>query len=60
MGKIGTFASSNFLYHLYLLKIILIAKGFVAELAPPHVQSAWRSSGKKIQVVGLTACCNYL
>ena len=35
-------------------------KGLVAELAPPHAQSAWGFRGERVRVVGLTACCNYL
>ena len=37
-----------------------MAKGFVAKLTPPHVQSAWGSRGKMVRAAGLTACCNYL
>ena len=37
-----------------------IAKGLVAELAPPHVQSAWGFRGERVGVTGLAACCNYL
>ena len=36
-----------------------MAKGVVAELASPHVQSAWGSRGKNVRAVGLTVCCNY-
>ena len=36
------------------------AKGLVAKLTPPHVQSAWRSTRESVRVAGLTACCNYL
>ena len=32
----------------------------VAELTPPHAQSAWGSRGEMVRVVGLAACCNYL
>ena len=35
------------------------AKGLIAELAPPHVQSDWGSRGERVRVVGLAACCNY-
>ena len=35
------------------------AKGLVAELAPPHVQSDWRSKGERVRAVGLAACYNY-
>jgi len=37
----------------------LSAKGLVAELAPPHVQSAWESRGERVQAAGLATCCNY-
>ena len=36
------------------------AKGLVAKLTPPHVQSAWRSTREMVRAAGLTACCNYL
>ena len=36
-----------------------IAKGLVAELTHPHVQSAWGSRGERVRVAGLAACCNY-
>ena len=35
-------------------------KGLVAELAPPHAQSALGLRGKMVQVMGLEACCNHL
>ena len=35
------------------------AKGLVAKLALPHVQSAWGSRGERIRAVGLAACYNY-
>ena len=38
----------------------LFPKGLVAELTSPHVQSAWGFWGKRVQAVGLAACCNYL
>ena len=37
----------------------LIAKGLVAELAPPHAQSVWGFRGEKVQAARLAACCNY-
>ena len=37
----------------------LVVKGLVAELAPPHVQSAWGPRGERIRVAGLAACFNY-
>ena len=49
-----------------LIKIYLasslqsIAKGIVAELASPHVRSAWGSRGERVRVAGLAVCCNYL
>ena len=35
-------------------------KGFVAELSPPHAQSAWGFRGERIQAAGLAVCYNYL
>ena len=35
-------------------------KGFIAELAPLHAQSAWGSREKRVRAAGLAACCNYL
>ena len=37
----------------------MIAKGLVAELAPPHTQSTWGSREKRVWVAGFVACCNY-
>ena len=34
-------------------------KGLVAELTPPHVQSAWGFNREWVRAVGLAACCNY-
>ena len=31
----------------------------LAELAPPHVQSAWVSRRERVRAAGLAACCNY-
>ena len=31
----------------------------VAELAPPHAQSAQGFRGERVQATGLAACCNY-
>ena len=36
------------------------AKGIVADLAPPHAQSAWGSWLERVRVAGLAVCCNYL
>ena len=36
-----------------------MAKGFVAELTSPHVQSVWESKGKMVQTAGLAAYYNY-
>ena len=36
------------------------AKGIVADLAPPHAQSAWGSRLERVRVAGLAVCCNYL
>ena len=38
---------------------MLSAKSLVAELAPPHAQSAWGSRGERVRATGLAACCNY-
>ena len=40
-----------------LLELIryIFAKGLVAELAPPHTQSARR---EKVRAAGLVTCCN--
>ena len=35
-------------------------KGLVAELAPPHAQSTWKSRGERVRVMRLGAGCNYL
>ena len=34
-------------------------KGLVAELTPPHVQSAWGFKREWVRAAGLAACCNY-
>ena len=48
--------------------IYIYVEGHVAELRPPHTQSVsslrekmfkLRELGKKVQVAGLAACCNY-
>lgn len=36
----------------------MLAKGFVAELATLHVQSAWEFRGERVRAVGLVVCCN--
>ena len=36
-----------------------MAQGLVAELVPPHAQSAWGFKGERVRVAGLAACCNY-
>ena len=36
------------------------SKGFIVELAPLHIQSAWGFRGKRIRAAGLAACCNYV
>ena len=36
------------------------AKGFVAELAPPHVQSVWESKGKRITIRTVRLVCTVL
>ena len=35
------------------------AKGLVAELTPPHAQSACGFRGERVRTVGLAICCNY-
>ena len=35
------------------------AKSLVAELAPPHVQSAWGSRREMVRAAELAAYCNY-
>ena len=51
--------------HRYMLRSkdistkICYFKSLVAELAPPHVQSAWGSKGEMVRVVRLAVCCNY-
>ena len=40
--------------------LIYYAEGLVVELTPLHVQSAWGSRRERVQVVELTAYCNYL
>ena len=42
------------------LKLLIPAKGLVTKLASSHTQSAWESRGKRVRVMRLTACCNYL
>ena len=37
-----------------------VRKVLIAELAPPHAQSAWGFRGEKIQATGLAAYYNYL
>ena len=44
---------------LIILRIKSLAKGLVAELALPYVQSAWGSRGERVRVAGLAAYCNY-
>ena len=36
-----------------------VAKGLVAELVPPYVQSAWRSREERVRAARLVTCCNY-
>ena len=36
------------------------AKGLIAELTPPHAQSAWRFMEERVWFVKLTVYCNYL
>ena len=49
----------NLAYKL-VLAMGFVAKGLVAELAPPHAQSAWGSKKERVRTVGLAARCNYL
>ena len=44
----------------YIHESNFVAKGLVAELAPPHTQSTWGSRGKRVRAAGLAACHNYL
>ena len=37
----------------------LLQINLVAELAPPHAQSAWGSRGERVQAAGLAVYCNY-
>ena len=37
-----------------------VRKVLIAELTPPHAQSAWRSRGEKVRAAGLAAYYNYL
>ena len=55
MTKIMCYSSSIF----FLKKGIYAAKGLVAELTPPHVQSAWGSRRGRVQAAGLAACYLY-
>ena len=41
------------------LNSTIYVKCLVIELAPPHVQSAWGSRGKRVRPAGLAACYNY-
>ena len=46
---------------IFVLRFIMSnAKGLVAELAPPHAQSAWDSRGGRVQAARLAVCCNYI
>ena len=49
-----------YICRLLFIGFIEIAKGLVAELTPPHVQSSWGFRGKMVRTTGLAACCNYL
>ena len=37
-----------------------VRKVLVAELAPPHAQSAWGFRRERVRAAGLAADCNYL
>ena len=37
-----------------------VRKVLIAELAPPHAESAWGCRGEKIRATGLAAYYNYL
>ena len=41
------------------LSNLIVAKGLVADLALPQVQSAWGFRGERVRVAGLITCCNY-
>ena len=45
--------------HFSTFSCVSCAKSFVAELAPPYTQSAWRFRRERVRVAGLAACCNY-
>ena len=45
--------------HFSTFSCVSCAKGFVAELAPPYTQSAWRFKRERVRIAGLAACCNY-
>ena len=49
----------KFIIVLDLLKFDVVVKGLVAELAPPHAQSAWGSRGERIRAAGLAVYYNY-
>ena len=42
-----------------MLSVKKCAKGLVAELTPPHAQSAWGSRGENVRAMQLAVCCNY-
>ena len=41
------------------LSNLIVAKGLVAKLALPHMQSAWGFRGERVWAVGLAAYWNY-
>ena len=43
-----------------IVRLQLIAKGFVTELTFPYIQSVWGFKWRKIRTSKLAACCNYL
>ena len=41
------------------LNNLIVAKGLVADLALPHVQSAWGFRGERVRAAEVIARCNY-
>ena len=54
------FTASSGIIYFTLQRNIIQAKGLVAELTLPHIQSVQVFRGERVRVVGLTACCYYL
>ena len=43
-----------------MVHISQVRKVLVAELAPPHAQSAWGFRRERVRAAGLATSCNYL